>query len=148
MLLNADKKPGEPLGRHRDVAVVANNGTRTYENLIANLEGCTANVRFDETRDDFNVMQVGGAGKRELPQGRESGGRGNREGSGQGGLEGGSGVTKPGCLHCARRFCFLRACFFCFLFFCPKRVAIQAMGEQESGFEQRQEENRRERKRK
>ncbi len=43
---------------------MANNGTRTYSDLIANLEGCTANVRFDETRDDFNVMQVSGDGKR------------------------------------------------------------------------------------
>lgn len=57
-LLNKDKKPGEPTGRHRDVAIVANNGTRTYENLIGSLEGCTANVRFDERRDDFNVMQA------------------------------------------------------------------------------------------
>lgn len=51
-------KPGEPMGRHRDVSVVANNGTRNYEDLVANLEGCTANVRFDERRDDFNVLQV------------------------------------------------------------------------------------------
>lgn len=57
-LLNKDKKPGEPVGRHRDVAIVANNGTRSYADLIGSLEGCTANVRFDERRDDFNVMQV------------------------------------------------------------------------------------------
>ncbi|CAN0240733.1 unnamed protein product, partial [Ectocarpus sp. 12 AP-2014] len=53
-LLNKDKLPGEPMGRHRDVSVIANNGTRNYGNLIDSLEGCTANVRFDETRDDFN----------------------------------------------------------------------------------------------
>lgn len=46
------------MGRHRDVSVIANNGTRNYGNLIDATEGCTANVRFDETRDDFNVMQV------------------------------------------------------------------------------------------
>lgn len=57
-LLNKDKKPGEPVGRHKDVAIVANNGTRSYADLIGSLEGCTANVRFDERRDDFNVMQV------------------------------------------------------------------------------------------
>lgn len=51
-------KPGEPMGRHRDVSVVANNGTRYYDDLIASMEGCNANVRFDERRDDFNVMQV------------------------------------------------------------------------------------------
>lgn len=51
-------KPGEPTGRHRDVTVVTNNGTRNYEDLIANMEGCNANVRFDESRDDFNVLQV------------------------------------------------------------------------------------------
>ncbi|CAM9959851.1 unnamed protein product [Ectocarpus sp. 12 AP-2014] len=56
-LLNKDRLPGEPMGRHRDVSVIANNGTRNYGNLIDSLEGCTANVRFDETRDDFNVMQ-------------------------------------------------------------------------------------------
>ena len=53
-------RPGEPTGRHRDVSIVANNGTREYGDLIAGLEGCTANVRFDERRDDFNVLQVGG----------------------------------------------------------------------------------------
>lgn len=53
-------RPGEPVGRHRDVSVVANNGTRRYDDLVAGLEGCTANVRFDERRDDFNVMQVRG----------------------------------------------------------------------------------------
>lgn len=51
-------RPGEPTGRHRDVAVILNNGTRSYEDMIANMEGCNANVRFDERRDDFNVMQV------------------------------------------------------------------------------------------
>lgn len=51
-------KPGEPSGRHRDVTIVANNGTRNLDNLLAGLEGCNANVRFDETRDDFNVMQA------------------------------------------------------------------------------------------
>ncbi|CAM9749179.1 unnamed protein product [Scytosiphon promiscuus] len=56
-LLSKNKKPGEPTGRHRDVAVVANNGTRRYDDLIEKLEGCTANVRFDEKRDDFNVLQ-------------------------------------------------------------------------------------------
>eukprot|EP00752_Nemacystus_decipiens_P005062 g4596.t1 len=56
-LLSKDKKPGEPAGRHRDVAIVANNGTRSYADLIGSLEGCSANVRFDERRDDFNVMQ-------------------------------------------------------------------------------------------
>lgn len=56
-------RPGEPTGRHRDVAIVANNGTRDYADLLAGIEGCTANVRFDERRDDFNVMQVrNGAG--------------------------------------------------------------------------------------
>lgn len=51
-------RPGEPTGRHRDVTVVANNGTRVYEDLLASLEGCNANVRFDERREDFNVLQV------------------------------------------------------------------------------------------
>lgn len=51
-------RPGEPTGRHRDVTIVANNGTRNLDDLLASLEGCNANVRFDETRDDFNVMQV------------------------------------------------------------------------------------------
>ena len=51
-------RPGEPTGRHRDVSIVANNGTRDYGDLITGMEGCTANVRFDERRDDFNVMQV------------------------------------------------------------------------------------------
>ncbi|CAM9668538.1 unnamed protein product, partial [Laminaria digitata] len=50
-------RPGEPTGRHRDVSIVANNGTRDFGDLISGLEGCTANVRFDERRDDFNVMQ-------------------------------------------------------------------------------------------
>lgn len=59
-LLSKNLKPGEPNGRHRDVTVVANNGTRGYGDLIASLEGCAANVRFDENRDDFNVLQVGG----------------------------------------------------------------------------------------
>lgn len=56
--LLATKRPGEPTGRHRDVAIVANNGTRSFYDLVANMEGCNANVRFDEGRDDFNVMQV------------------------------------------------------------------------------------------
>ncbi|CAM9385524.1 unnamed protein product [Pylaiella littoralis] len=56
VLLSKNRKEGEPMGRHRDVSIVLNNGTRTYHDLIGNLEGCTANVRFDESRDDFNVM--------------------------------------------------------------------------------------------
>ncbi|CAM9749252.1 unnamed protein product [Scytosiphon promiscuus] len=56
-LLSKGRKPGEPAVRHRDVSVVANNGTRRYDDLIENLEGCTANVRFDERRSDFNVLQ-------------------------------------------------------------------------------------------
>lgn len=58
VLLSKNRKEGEPMGRHRDVSIVLNNGTRTYHDLIGNLEGCTANVRFDESRDDFNVMMV------------------------------------------------------------------------------------------
>ena len=59
-LLTKNLKPGEPNGRHRDVSLVANNGTRNYGDLVGGLEGCNGNVRFDERRDDFNVMQVMG----------------------------------------------------------------------------------------
>lgn len=51
-------KPGEPAGRHRDVSLVANNGTRTAADLRASMEGCNNQIRFDERRDDFNVLQA------------------------------------------------------------------------------------------
>ena len=53
-----DGKPEEPTGRHRDVTIVANNGTRSHADLIGSMEGCAANVGFEGGGDDFNVGQV------------------------------------------------------------------------------------------
>ncbi|CAM9642084.1 unnamed protein product, partial [Hapterophycus canaliculatus] len=46
-----------PASRRRDVAIVANNGTRTYDDLMANLDGCTADVKFGERKDDSELLQ-------------------------------------------------------------------------------------------
>jgi hypothetical protein len=48
--------PGQQ--RHRDITVIANNGTRSEVEVMENIVGCNANVRFWERRDDFNVLKA------------------------------------------------------------------------------------------
>jgi len=40
---------------HRDVMVLVNDGTKTYEDMIEEPIGCSANLRYHEDRDDFSV---------------------------------------------------------------------------------------------
>jgi hypothetical protein len=44
--------------RHRDVTVIANDGTRTSDDMMLNLAGCNGAIRLWEGRDDFNPLQA------------------------------------------------------------------------------------------
>lgn len=46
----------EDTGAWRGVKVVANNGTRGYNDLIALSEGCAAKFRFDENQNCWICM--------------------------------------------------------------------------------------------
>ncbi|CAM9662286.1 unnamed protein product, partial [Chrysoparadoxa australica] len=48
----------DPSVKHRDVTILANNGTRTTAEMMAEMVGCNANLRYWEGRDDFNVLKA------------------------------------------------------------------------------------------
>jgi Legume-like lectin family len=45
-------------GRHRDISVVLNNGSKDGTRVLAEMTGCNANLRYWEGRDDFNVLKA------------------------------------------------------------------------------------------
>jgi Legume-like lectin family len=53
-----DTKRNEGDGRHRDISVVVNNGSKGSEALLTGLVGCNASIRYWEGRDDFNVLRA------------------------------------------------------------------------------------------
>jgi len=45
----------ENISKHRDILILVNDGTKTYEQMIDEPIGCSANVRYHEDRADFSV---------------------------------------------------------------------------------------------
>ncbi|CAM9762935.1 unnamed protein product [Scytosiphon promiscuus] len=50
-----DEISGDLAALDRDVTVIAGNGTRSYEDVVANLEGCTADIMPSERNDDHGL---------------------------------------------------------------------------------------------
>eukprot|EP01039_Chlorochromonas_danica_P003611 gene3612-3954_t len=48
----------ENLANHRDVAVIVNDGSKTYEVMASNVKGCDTNVRYHADRADFSVTDA------------------------------------------------------------------------------------------
>ncbi|CAM9762867.1 unnamed protein product [Scytosiphon promiscuus] len=48
-----DVRPEEPYPQYGDVAIVANNGTRSYDDLMSNLEACSTRAGLLNPRDKF-----------------------------------------------------------------------------------------------
>lgn len=48
----------ENLAVHRDVTVLVNDGSKTYEAMTTNLVGCDTNVRYHAERADFSVKDA------------------------------------------------------------------------------------------
>ena len=48
-------KNTENLAAHRDVTVLVNDGTKTYEMMTETVQGCNMNVRYHNARADFSV---------------------------------------------------------------------------------------------
>lgn len=48
----------ENLAHHKDVMVLINDGTKTYEMMTANVQGCDTNVRYHSERADFSVKDA------------------------------------------------------------------------------------------
>jgi len=64
-------KNTENLRKHRDITVLINDGSKTHEMMVEDIQGCAAKVRFHADRDDFSVMDASRAkitvrGNREL----------------------------------------------------------------------------------
>jgi mannose-binding lectin 2 len=51
-------KNTENLASHRDVTVLVNDGTKTYEMMTADVQGCNTNVRYHAQRADFSVLDA------------------------------------------------------------------------------------------
>lgn len=51
-------KNTENLASHRDVTVLVNDGTKTYEMMTENVQGCNTNVRYHAERADFSVLDA------------------------------------------------------------------------------------------
>lgn len=51
-------KNTENLANHRDITVIVNDGTKTYEQMTANVQGCDTNVRYHSQRADFTVTDA------------------------------------------------------------------------------------------
>lgn len=49
-------KNTENLAKHRDVTVLINDGTKTYEMMTETVLGCNTNVRYHAERADFSVL--------------------------------------------------------------------------------------------
>ena len=50
-------KNTENLAAHRDVTVLVNDGTKTYEMMTETVQGCNMNVRFHNERGDFDAAE-------------------------------------------------------------------------------------------
>jgi len=48
----------ENLANHRDVTVLINDGTKTYEMMTKDVIGCNTNVRYHADRADFSVLDA------------------------------------------------------------------------------------------
>jgi mannose-binding lectin 2 len=51
-------KNTESISTHRDVTVLVNDGTKTYEMMTENVQGCNTNVRYHADRADFSVLDA------------------------------------------------------------------------------------------
>ena len=51
-------KNTESLANHRDVTVLVNDGSKTYEMMVEDVQGCSANVRYHAQRADFSVLDA------------------------------------------------------------------------------------------
>lgn len=51
-------KNTENLASHRDVTVLVNDGSKTYELMTTDVQGCAANVRYHAQRADFSVLDA------------------------------------------------------------------------------------------
>jgi mannose-binding lectin 2 len=51
-------KNTENLANHRDVTILVNDGTKTYEMMTADVQGCNTNVRYHAQRADFSVLDA------------------------------------------------------------------------------------------
>lgn len=51
-------KNTENIASHRDVTVLVNDGTKTYEMMTENVQGCNMNVRYHADRADFSVLDA------------------------------------------------------------------------------------------
>lgn len=51
-------KNTENLASHRDVTILVNDGTKTYEMMTSDVQGCSANVRYHAQRADFSVLDA------------------------------------------------------------------------------------------
>ena len=51
-------KNTENIASHRDVTVLVNDGTKTYEMMTEKVQGCNTNVRYHAERADFSVLDA------------------------------------------------------------------------------------------
>jgi mannose-binding lectin 2 len=49
-------KNTENLANHRDITVLVNDGTKTYEMMTQQVQGCNTNIRYHAQRADFSVL--------------------------------------------------------------------------------------------